>query len=59
MKKLGKKLDRQRETIKAYSADCPCNCSCNCSCSYSGMFSPYFAVSGKSISNNNVDVVAY
>lgn len=34
MKKLGKKVTLERETIQAYS-DCACGCLCDCSCFFS------------------------
>ncbi|EJO5348233.1 CLI_3235 family bacteriocin precursor [Clostridium botulinum] len=40
MKKLGKKINRQRETIKAYDTGCGGKCTCSCICSISGMYAP-------------------
>ncbi|MFZ5986714.1 MAG: CLI_3235 family bacteriocin precursor [Bacillota bacterium] len=44
MKKLGKKLNSNRETLQAYA--CSCGCPCSCGCDYGG----YYDISGRSIS---------
>ncbi len=48
MKKLGKKIESNKETITAYACECYCNNGCSCNCPI------YYAQNGISNSIANV-----